>query len=133
MQKSVSWTHRHRVDTGSRNNMQARCSQRIRALTVMPAMASGVVLTSSHVTKNDRTQLQLRGKRHQNCTTRTQYFYLCPYAEECCTAVSKSTSAGAPLVAWCYKMNSIRSTTQKNKAYQIMSITSYLSPKESPI
>ena len=78
------------------------------------------------------TATTVPGKRHRNCTTRTQYFNLCPYAEECCTAANKGTSAGTSLWRGATKWTRF-AHHKKNKAYQIMSITSYLSPKESPI
>ena len=96
VKKSVPKTHRHRVSTGLRNNMQARCSQRIRTSTVLrlPVASTVVrVLTGSTATKNERDFAYANaptGKRHRN-RTRTQYFDLCPYAEACGIAASQGT------------------------------------------
>ena len=93
VQKSVPNTHRHKVDTGLRDNMQARCSQRIRTSTALRLpVASTVVrlLTGSTATKNERDFAYASaptGKGHRN-RTRMQYFDLYPHTEACGTAAS---------------------------------------------
>lgn len=121
------------------------------------------LLTGSTATKNERDFAHANaptGKGHRN-RTRTQYFDLCPYAEACgiaaslgtqtCSVSLKLSNAGPKVTAngrleFCLPHRDVVTVLQNNlnspdahhkkiRHIKIMSesITSYLSPKESPI